>query len=334
MLLSSDPDVKAQHEAVRSAVGWYDFTHHLLEVTGEEGTSFLDMIFVNPIAQTKVGGAKYTTMLNEDGIILDDVVVFRMEENKYWISTLYMWQLTRWLDAHKGESKVAYKNITPEWRMYSVQGPKAKDLVNAALAEKVDDMKFFTIRDNKIDDIPVKVARSGYTGEKVGFEIYVCPENTELVEAKLAEYGKAFGAIQVTEIDVMAMTLAGEKGFIAVTDVGGEANPFEVGFEGTIHWSKDFIGKAALEKIKEGGATRQLLGFTVDDDEAIIYGGPMGAPVMVDDETVGKVTKFTYSPTIGKNIGYALVEKAKAKVSDKVTINGIEAVLTDRQIVK
>jgi len=333
MLLSSDPDVKAQHEAVRSAVGWYDFTHHLLEVTGEDATSFLDMIFVRPIAQTKVGGAKYTTMLNEDGIILDDVIVFRMEENKSWISTLYIRELISWLDAHKGESKVEYKNITDDWKMYSVQGPKSKDLVNAVVAENVDEQKFFTIKDNKIDDIPVKVARSGYTGEKVGYEIYVSPENTELVEAKLAESGKAFGAMQITEIDVMAMTLAGEKGFILMLDIC-ETNPFEVGFEGTIDWSKDFIGKAALEKIKAEGPKRQLLGFTVDDDEAIIYGGPMGAPVMVAGEVVGKVTKFTYSPTISKNIGYALVEIAKAKVGDKVTINGVEAVLTDRQIVK
>ena len=333
MLLSTDNSVRAQHEAVRNSVGWYDFTHHLLEVTGEDATTFLDKIYVNAIAKAKVGGAKYTTMLNEDGIILDDVVVFRMEENKYWISTLYLQRLLKWLDVHKGDSNVTYKDITSKWQMYSIQGPNSKDLVNSVLEENVDDMKFFTIRDNKIDDIPVKVARSGYTGEKLGFEIYVAPKNAELVEAKFTENGKAYGAMQITEIDVMTYTLAAEKGFILMTDVC-ETNPFEVGLDGAIDWSKDFIGKEALEKVKAEGPKRQLLGFTVDEAEAKIYGGPHGAPIMLNGEIVGKVTKFTHSFIIDKNIGYALIDKAKAKIGDKVIINGVEAVLTDRQIVK
>lgn len=333
MLLYNDESVKKQHLAVRNTAGWYDFTHKLLEVKGEDATSFLDNIFVNTIAKAKVGGAKYTVMLNEDGIIIDDVIVFRMEENKYWVSTLYIRELIKWFDANKGENKVEYTDITPQWTMYSVQGPKSKDLVSSFLAESVDDQKFFTIRDNKIGDVPVKVARSGYTGEKVGYEIYVAPDQIGVVEAKLAENEKAFGAMEITEVDVMAMTLAAEKGFILMLDIA-ETNPFEVGFDKTIDWSKDFIGKDALEKIKDQEPKRQLLGFIVDEEEVRIYGGPHGNPVMLNGEEVGKVTKFTHGFTIGKNIGYALVEKAKANIGDKVTINGVDAVLTDRQIVK
>lgn len=333
MLVSTDPSIKAQHEAVRNAVGWYDFTHKLIEVTGEGATAFLEQIYAGSIARTKVGGAKYTMMLDEAGIITDDVIVFHLEENKYWISTLYSRQLLMWLDVHKGDYKVKYKEITANWRMYSVQGPKAKELVNAILAENVDDMKFFTIRDNKIDDVAVKVARSGYTGEKSGYEIYAPAANAALLEAKLAEQGEAFGAMKITEIEVMVYGLACEKGYILMTDVCG-TNPFEVGFEGAIDWSKDFIGKEALEKVREEGPKRQLLGFTVDDDSALIYGGPHGAPVIMNREVVGRATKFTYGATVGKNIGYALVDKAKAKVSDKVIINGVEAVLTERAILK
>jgi aminomethyltransferase len=333
MLLSTDASVKAQHAAVRNAVGWYDFTHKLIEVTGEDATAFLEKIYPNPIAKAKVGGAKYTPMLNEEGIIIDDVVVFRLAENQYWISTLYSRQLLLWFDAHKGESQMEYNEITPDWHMYSVQGPKSRDLVNSFLAEKVDDLKFFTIKDNRIDAVPVKVARSGYTGEKWGYEIYVATESKGVVEDKLAANGQAFGGMQITEFDVMTYTLACERGFILMTDIG-DTNPFEVGFDASIDWSKDFIGKAALEKVKAEGPKRQLLGFTVDDNAAIIYGGPHGAPIMKNGVRVGKATKFTHSFVIDKNIGYALVDRAKAKVGDKVTINDYEAVLTDRQIVK
>ena len=142
-MLINDTDTRAQHEAVRNGVGWYDWTHKLLKVTGSKATAFLDRIFPNPIAKTKVDGARYTTMLNEDGIIIDDVIIFRLEEEKYWISTLYMKELIAWLDTHRCENKVEYKDITNDTVMYAVQGPKSKDLVNTFLSEKVDGMKFF-----------------------------------------------------------------------------------------------------------------------------------------------------------------------------------------------
>lgn len=333
MLLSTDASVRAQHEAVRNAAGWYDFTHFLLQVTGEDATALLDKMYVSSIAKVKIGGAKYTIMLNEDGIIVDDVVVFRLEDNNYWISTLHIRTPMKWLDENKGASQVKVKDITTEWSMYSVQGPNARDFVNSVVAERVDDQKFFTISDNKIGDIPVKIARSGFTGERWGYEIYCAPKNATFVEARLAENESAFGAMKITEIDVMARTLPTEKGFVLLTDIY-DANPLEAGFERAVDWSKDFAGKAALERVREGGAKRQLLGFTVDDLDARIYGGPKGAPIVKDGEVVGKATKFTYGATVGKNIGFALVDIAKAKVSDKVTINGVEAVLTERLILK
>jgi aminomethyltransferase len=332
-MIINDPATRAQHEAVRNNVGWYCWTHFMLQVTGEDAPAFLDKIYTSSIAGMKVGRAKYTTMLNEDGIILDDVIVFHIEENKYWISTLHLNNvLIPWLKAKKGESKVEYEDITNTVEMYAVQGPKSRDLLNAFLADKVDDQKFFTIRDNKINNIPVKVARSGYTGE-LGYEIYVAPENTGLVETKLADCGKAFGAIQVTEFQVKVWTLPSEKGYNLMSDLRG-TNPLEVGFESSIDWSKDFIGKAALEKVKEEGPKRHLLGFIVDDNDAghieAMNRGSFGAVVKVNDQTVGRVTKFVYSYTLGKNIGFALVDHMITKVGDRVMISGQAATLTDR----
>ncbi len=330
-MLIDDAAMKAQHEAVRNAVGWYCWTHHLLAVTGADATAFLDRIFASSIARTKVGGAKYTTMLDEDGIIIDDVIVFHMEENQYWISTLHVKKLIAWLDAHKDESNVKYEDITSTMEMIAVQGPKSRDLVNAILAEKIDDLKFFAIRDNGIENIPVKVARTGYTGE-LGYEIYFAPENMALVESKLAECGKAFDAMQITEFQVVVWTLPSEKGYNLMSDLRG-TNPLETGFDRTIDWDKEFIGKSALEKIKAEGPKRHLLGFTVDDDAAHIEGmnrGSFGAVVMVDGQEVGRVTKFTYSYTNEKCIGFALVDRARANIGDRAIISGYAATLTDR----
>ncbi len=330
-MIINDPVMRAQHEAVRNAVGWYCWTHFLLEVTGPDAAAFLDKIFVSSIAKTKVGRAKYTTMLNEDGIIIDDVIVFHIAEDKYWISTLHLRKLIPWLDDHKGECDVTYEDITPMTEMYAVQGPKSKELLNSFLAEKVDDQKFFSIRDNEMDGIPVKIARSGYSGE-LGYELYVASENVGVVEKKLAEYGKAFGAMEITEFQVKVWSLPTEKGYNLMSDLRG-TNPLEVGFEDAVDWSKDFIGKAALEKVKAEGAKRQLLGFVVDDDAVQIEGmnrGSFGAAVKVNGEEAGRVTKYVYSYTLGKSIGFALVDKTKAKVGDRATMSGDTATLTDR----
>lgn len=329
-MLSLDNNVKEQHLAVRNSVGWYDFTHLLLEVTGDDAKDFLDKMVSGNISRLGLGRARYTTMLNEFGQILDDVIVFHIDENTYWVSTLYIYRMIPWFDENKGDMKVEYRDITPEWEMYSVQGPKSKDLVNAVVVDSVDDLKFFQIKDNKIGDIPVKVARSGYTGEKVGFEIYVNPEQMEAVEKQLDEKGKAMGATHVTEQDVMAMTLPAEAGFILITDVIF-TTPFEAGLDWSIDWDKDFIGKKALLEVKDQEPKRKLLGFTVKNDYAKIYGGPSGNKIYVDDELVGKVTKYTHGFAVGKNIGYALVDTDKVKIGDKVMINKVEeATITEK----
>ena len=180
--------------------------------------------------------------------------------------------------------------------------------------------------------IPVKVARSGYSGEKWGYEIYIAPDKKDSAEKALAAKAPEFDAIQVTELDVMAYTLATEKGFVLITDIC-DCTPFEVGMDKTIDWSKEFTGKAALEAVKNQIPPRQLISFTVDDPEARVYGGPKGAPIFKDGKKIGKATKYTFGPTVGKGVGFALIETGSAQIGDKVVINNdVEAVLAARPI--
>lgn len=312
-----------EHETIRNHVGFYDFTHQLLEVTGSDSGKFLDTMFVNTIQGADVGMGKYTTMLNEDGNIIDDVIVFRIEENKYWISTLYIDKMIKWFDEHKENMDIEYKDITDNVAMFAVQGPKSKEFLNSILEDNIDDMKYQEIRENKIDDTTIKIARSGFTGE-LGFEIYVDPSCSEFMEEKLCETGRKFEVDKITS-DVILSSLPMEKGYVLMSDLEG-TNPLESGFEWSIHWDKDFVGKEALEKVKKEGAKRSLLGFTIDDGLEI---NP-NSKITINGKEVGKVTNSTFGYTVGKTIGYALVDNSLANIGDKVLIDGHEATLVER----
>jgi len=331
MMLSTDPNVKKQHLAVRSNVGWFDFTHRLVEVKGPDALTLLDKVCVAPIYKATVGASKYTTMLNHNGLIIDDTIVTHLGDDLYWVSGLYVRDQLNWFAANKGDLQVEFRDITNEWKMYSVQGPNSMALVNAVVDAPVDDLKFFRMKDTTMDGIPVKVHRAGYTGEKRGYEIYIAAAQEAALIKKLDAKGAELDACHVTELDVMVMTLAAEAGFVLMMDIY-KASPFEVGFENTIDWSKDFIGKEAAARVRDTGAKRQLVGFTVENDEALIYGGPgvKGNPLLKDGKIVGRATKYTTGFTCGKNIGYAMIDLDKAAIGDIVTINGNKAILTER----
>nr|WP_300004708.1 aminomethyltransferase family protein [Tissierella sp.] len=306
--------LRREHEAVRNKVGFFDFAHDILEVTGKDAKEFLDYICVNVISELEPKNASYTTILNEDADALDDVIVFYHGGDKYWITTLFMEELQKWVKKHVGDKDVNFKDITKETALYSVQGPKSKDVLNDLLKDKVDDLGYFEFKETKIDDIDVMVSRTGFTGE-LGYELYFHPEYTDKIIEGLKEKGKSYGIEEVTT-DVTLTSLPTEKGYITVDDFKG-ANPIELGLDWSVDCDKDFIGKEKLCVLKEEGPKRNLLGFTVEDKEAEIQ---KGDKVKLDGKEIGEVTTYTYGYTVEEFIGYALVD-SKAKKGDKVEIS-------------
>ena len=317
---------RKEHEAVRKGVGYYDFTHQVLDVKGRDAATFLDKVFVNDIKNMKEGHALYTTMLNEDGKIIDDVIVFRLEEKKFLISTLYIDKMIKWFDKFKDGCDLDYKDITSKLTMFAIQGPKSKDLVNKIVDKDISSMKFFTIDENTVGDLDIMVARAGFTGE-LGYELYVESDKKEKLEEKIKKAGEEFGLVNITT-DVIIGSLPGEKGYVLMSDLEG-TNPIEVGYGFTVHWDSDFIGKDALLKAKED-VKRDLFGFELDGEAEV----EAGDPVFCDGKEIGKVTKFTYGYTIEKFIGYCLIEKdfaVEGKVVEIKTKSGnAKAKLCDR----
>lgn len=317
---------RKEHEAVRKGVGYYDFTHQVLDVKGRDAATFLDKVFVNDIKNMKEGHALYTTMLNEDGKIIDDVIVFRLEEDKFLISTLYIDKMIKWFDKFKDGCDIDYKDITSKLTMFAIQGPKSKDLVNKIVDKDISSMKFFTIEDNTVGDLDIMVARAGFTGE-LGYELYVESDKKEKLEEKIKKAGEEFGLVNITT-DVIIGSLPGEKGYVLMSDLEG-TNPLEVGYGWTVHWDSNFIGKNALLKEKED-VKRDLFGFELDGEAEI----EAGDAVFCDGKEIGKVTKFTYGYTLEKFIGYCLIEKdlaVEGKVVEIKTKSGnAKAKLCDR----
>lgn len=324
---------RSEHMAVRTTVGWYFWTHQLCEVTGQDAPMFLDRMFPNNIVNLKVGSDRYTTMLNEKGEIIDDVIIFRMEENKFWISTLFITYLLKWLETYQGEAKVEYKNITSQYHMFAIQGPKSLEMVNTLLKYAVDEQKFFTIRPNMLDDIPVYLNRGGFTGEKLGYELYIPAERLYEVENKLRVVAEQLGGKEVTEFQIMAWTLPTEAGFYYMRDLH-HTNPLEVGLDKGINWEKEFIGKEALLKIREDGPTREMVGFTVEEADIHIKSRHLGSEgdiVYKDGVPVGRVAKLVYSYVQEKNNGYIIAQKGALKIGDRVLMHGHEGIITEKR---
>ncbi len=317
---------RKEHQAVRTSVGIYDFTHQLVEVNGPDAGSFLDRLFVNGFSHAKVGQAKYTTMLNEQGTIIDDVIIFRMAEEQFWISTLYLDAMMRHFDENKQDERVSYRDRTGETSMIAVQGPHSRELISGLLSEPLDGLRRFRMEENHLGELPIYVARSGFTGE-LGYELYLPPDRVEQTMQALEEEGekKNILVLRMTT-DAILTSLPREKGYVLMSDLKG-ANPLEVGFDWTVDWSKDFIGKEALEAVRAQGAARALLGFRTHE---VLSSIEPGTSVLLGGEEVGRVTMYTEALTFEGGIGYALVLTSKAQEGSVVMIGGQEVALESR----
>ena len=151
---------RAEHMAVRNTVGWYFWTHQLLEITGPDVTAFLEHMFAGNVSRLAVGRDRYTTMLDENGQIIDDVVIMRRSENVYWVSTLFATKTDDWWYFHQGDYDVEWTEVTDDWAMYAVQGPKSRVLLEQLTKDPVADLKFFAQMETELQGIPCLSLRS------------------------------------------------------------------------------------------------------------------------------------------------------------------------------
>lgn len=307
--------IKAEHEAVRTDAGLFDVSHMgEILVEGAGSTAYLQYLLSNDIGKIKIGKAQYNIMCYEDGGTVDDLVVYKLSETKYILVVNaantdkdYEWMLKN----IKGN--VSVTNVSSMYGQLALQGPNAEKILAKLTDVDLSAISFFGfVEDANIAGVKTIISRSGYTGED-GFEIYMQKEDaTKVFEAIMAEgvLPIGLGARDTLRLEAV-LALYGQE-------LSKDITPLEAGLNFAVKLKKDadFIGKDALINQKEAGLVRKLVGI-----ELIERGIPRhDYPVFLNDKEIGVVTSGTQSPTLGTNIGLALVETAYTEIGQEVEV--------------
>ncbi|MFJ8644833.1 glycine cleavage system aminomethyltransferase GcvT [Streptomyces sp. NPDC093546] len=304
-----------EHNAVRTKAGLFDLSHMgEITVTGPQAAALLDHALVGNIGGVGVGRARYTMICQADGGILDDLIVYRLQEQEYMVvanasnAQVVLDALTEraaGFDAVVRDDRDAYALI-------AIQGPQSPGILKSLTDADLDGLKYYAGLPGTVAGVPALIARTGYTGED-GFELFVEPQHAEKLWQALTEAGAPAGLIPcgLSCRDTLrleaGMPLYGHELTTALT-------PFDAGLGRVVKFEKegDFVGREALEAAVERAQIappRKLVGLVAEGRRV----PRAGMQVVAGGEVVGEVTSGAPSPTLGKPIAMAYVDAAYAE---------------------
>jgi aminomethyltransferase len=308
-----------EHRAVRDALGLFDVSHMgQVLVTGPDAEATLNQLVVSDITQVGILRACYTMMLNDQGGILDDLIIYRLgaEEFLVIVNCGTHDSDVAWLKARR-LSRTTVTDVSEGRSILAVQGPLAARVLEHLLDAKVAGLGRFAIAPMRTMSADAGIARTGYTGGD-GFELFLPDQHARRVWDSVLSQGASVGA---RPVGLGARdTLRIEAGLrLYGTDMDTSTTPWEAGLDWTVALNKPgFIGQEALRRQKQQGLSRHLVGFELTQ-------GPVprtGMPLYVADhpEPVGQVTSGTYSPILAKSLGMGYVQAAHARVGSTLTL--------------
>ena len=298
-------DLAAEYWALVNDVTLWDVgVERVVEISGPDALALTNALTCRDLTKCAVGQGKYAPVIAPDGGIVNDPVLLRRGENTFWLcladgdAHLYAMGLAHGMGL---DATVSLPDAYP----VQVQGPKAKDLIRDLAGDQVLQIKYYWSADATVAGIPVVISRTGWTGE-VGYEIYLLDpaRGDELWEA-IMEAGAPYGIRPIAPCEARRI----EAGiFNCNSDFTIENNPFEVmGLERLVEPQEaDYVGKAALERIRERGVTRKLVGLEAPGDPSY-YEISEKRPALAAGKPVGHVTDLVWSPRLERAIGYVWV---------------------------
>jgi aminomethyltransferase len=310
--------VNIEHETVRKAVGVFDVSHmgeFLIE--GSNALALIQKVSSNDASKLDIGKAQYSCLPNDDGGVVDDLIIYKIEEETYLlvVNASNIEKDWNWISS-KNDVGATLRDLSENYSLLAIQGPKAVEAMQTLSSHDLSDIKFYNFVIGDFAGIEnVIISATGYTGSG-GFEIYCKNSEVKQVWDKVMEAGTAFG---IKPIGLAARdTLRLEMGYCLYgNDIDDTTSPIEAGLSWVCKFNKVFTNSEALQAEKERTPERKLIAFKLDE-----RGVPRHGYDIVDSsgQTIGNVTSGTMSPSLGIGIGLGYVPKVFSKVDSKIHI--------------
>ena len=311
--------VNAEHETVRNGVGVFDVSHMgEFLISGPNAINLIQKVSSNDATKLSIGKAQYSCMPNENGGIVDDLIIYQIKEETYLLvvnaSNIEKdWNhITKYNKAFNADMR----NLSEDYSLLAIQGPKAVEAMQSLTSVDLSDIKFYTFEVSDFAGIEhVIISATGYTGSG-GFEIYCKNSEVEQIWNQVFEAGKNFG---IKPIGLAARdTLRLEMGYCLYgNDINDTTSPLEAGLGWVTKFTKDFVNSDNLAIEKAEGSKRKLIAFELDE-----RGIPRHDYDIVNEkgEKIGIVTSGTMSPSMGIGIGLGYVPAAYSPLGSKIYI--------------
>jgi glycine cleavage system aminomethyltransferase T len=299
-----DDPVKEYWHLLNHVTLWDVGAEHIVEISGRDAAGFTNILTCRDLTRCEVGQCKYAPLIAEDGGIVNDPVLLRIEEDRFWLA-LADSDAGLWVRGVAWRSGMEVRIDEPPVFPVQVQGPKAKDVMSDLFGRAALDLRYYHCTESSLDGIPVVVGRTGWTGE-IGYEVYLRdPDRGDDLWERIMEAGRPYDIRPIAPCEPRRI----EAGiFNYGSDMTLADNPFEVtGLERLVEDQRgDYVGKDALERIRRRGVSRKLVGIEMEGDplrgELIEFW-----PAFRGSDRVGHVTDMVWSPRLERNIGYVWV---------------------------
>ena len=310
--------INLEHQTVREKVGVFDVSHMgEFFVTGPNALSLIQRVCSNDASKLEDGEAQYSCFPNQDGGVVDDLIVYRIAAEK-WLLVVNASNIDKdwaWINSHN-TMEATLENSSDHYSLLAIQGPKAIQAMQSLTQEDLSAIKFYTFKINTFAGVEnVIISATGYTGSG-GFEIYCKNTQVAKIWTKVLEAGANWG---IQPIGLAARdTLRLEMGYCLYgNDIDDTTSPLEAGLGWITKFNKDFINSESLKKQKEIGVSKTLVGFELSQ-----RGIPRQGYAIVDAQgnSIGRVTSGTMSPSMGKGIGLGYVPMALKEVGSQIHI--------------
>jgi aminomethyltransferase len=310
-----------EHKVVRESVGIFDVTHMgEFKVTGKDALALVQKITTNDASKLEKWDAQYSAMCYEDGGIVDDLLVYNMGSDGYWlvVNGANVQKDYEWVMKNTDGFDVNVDNQTNQIHLLAIQGPKSLDVLNPLTEIDMSLIPFYKFREGHLLNENMMISRTGYTGE-LGFELYFRgdAENAVRIFREILKAGEDYG---IEPVGLGARdTLRLEKGYALYgNDIDHSTNPIEAGLGWITKLSKGrFNGSKAIQKVMEQKPNRRLVGFAVDSERFIARGG---YKIYSDGKQIGTVTSGNQSPSLGYPVGMGYVGTEYKSPGTKIEI--------------